>query len=295
MLKLRQIEAFRAVMREGSMVRAGAVMAITQPAVSYLINGLETTVGFPLFSRQGGKLSPTPEAIQLMAEVERVYEGLDEIEAAAAQIANHQRAAIRIVMTPSFSTGRIVNGLGRFTARHPGLKLEIDVVSRSTILHRIESGQADIGILSLPPDADREGGAKLFDSRYICVAGSPGVLDGRSKVSPQDLAGTPMVSLRQNGVVRPAVDRWFAKAGLIANHVIEVGDPRTAVELVRGGLGATIVSEFNVPQMRDIGLVAVPLDPAPDQIEVGVMTSITPHPNRAVQALVQFLRQDNPL
>lgn len=31
-LKLRQIEAFRAVMREGSMVRASAAMAITQPA-----------------------------------------------------------------------------------------------------------------------------------------------------------------------------------------------------------------------------------------------------------------------
>jgi DNA-binding transcriptional LysR family regulator len=295
MLKLRQIEAFRAVMREGSMVRAGAVMAITQPAVSYLINGLETTVGFPLFSRQGGKLSPTPEAIQLMAEVDRVYEGLDEIEIAARQIANHQRAAIRIVITPSFSTGRIVNGLGRFVAEHPGLKLEIDVVSRSTILHRIESGQADIGILSLPPDADRGTGAKLFDSNFICVAASPGVLDGCGSVGPHDLEGTPMVSLRQGGVVRPIVDRWFARAGLIANHVIEVGDPRTAIELVRGGLGATIVSEFNVPQARDIGLVAVPLAPAPDPIEIGVMTAAARHPNRAVQALVQFLRLDNPL
>lgn len=294
MLKVRQIEAFRAVMREGSMVRAGAAMAITQPAVSYLINSLETTVGFPLFARQGGKLNPTPEAIQLMAEVDRVYEGLDEIESAARQIANHQRAALRILITPSFSTGRIVNGIGRFAAEHPGLKLEIDVASRAAILHRIRSGQADVGILSLPPEADGETGMKLFDSEFICVAASPGVLDGRTSVSPDDLDGTPMVSLRKNGVVRPTVDRWFAKAGLVANHIIEVGDPRTAIELVRGGLGAAIVSKFNVPDVRHLGLIAVPLDPPPPQMEVGVITAATQHPNRAAHALVEFLRSDNP-
>lgn len=47
-IKLRQIEAFRTVMREGSMVRASAAMAVTQPAISYMISGLEAAVGFPL-------------------------------------------------------------------------------------------------------------------------------------------------------------------------------------------------------------------------------------------------------
>lgn len=74
------------------MVRASSAMAITQPAISYLISGLEKEVGFELFSRRGGKLTPTPEALQLMAEVNRLYDGLDGIKAAAQQIANHERA-----------------------------------------------------------------------------------------------------------------------------------------------------------------------------------------------------------
>lgn len=44
-------------MREGSMVRASSAMAITQPAISYLISSLEKEVGFELFSRRGGKLT----------------------------------------------------------------------------------------------------------------------------------------------------------------------------------------------------------------------------------------------
>lgn len=289
MLKIRQIEAFRAVMREGSMVRAGAAMAITQPAVSYLITSLEATVGFPLFSRQGGKVSPTPEAMQLMVEVDRVYDGLDEIESAARQIANHQRATIRILLTPWFSAGRIVEAIGKFAAAHPGLKLEIDVVSRMTILHRIESGQADVGVLSLPPNGDGATGIRLFDSEFICVATTPGVLDGRTHVSQKDLESVPLVALRKTGVVRPRVDSWFLSAGVVPNHLIEVGDPRTALELVRGGFGVTIVSKFNIPELRDSGLISVPLDPPPEHIEVGVITASTQHPNRAVQALVEFL------
>lgn len=39
------------------MVRASSAMAITQPAISYLISGLEKEVGFELFSRRGGKLT----------------------------------------------------------------------------------------------------------------------------------------------------------------------------------------------------------------------------------------------
>ena len=289
MLKLRQIEAFRAVMREGSMVRAGAAMAVTQPAVSYLINSLEAAVGFPLFSRQGGKLSPTPEAIQLMVEVDRVYDGLDEIESAARQIANYQRATIRVLISPWFSVGRIVKGIGQFVAQHPGLKLDIDVVNRSTILHRIRSCQADVGILSLLPNGESDMGIRLFDSDFLCVAATPGVLDGRTNISPKDLDGAPMVLLKKTGVVRPKVDSWFLSAGVVPNHIIEVGDPRTAIELVRGGLGVTIVSRFNIPELRDSGLVAVPLNPAPERIEVGVITSAAQRPNRAVQGLVEFL------
>ncbi len=58
-LKLRQIEAFCSVMREGSMVRASSAMAITQPAISYLISGLEKE-GRCCINRFQAKLPQTP-------------------------------------------------------------------------------------------------------------------------------------------------------------------------------------------------------------------------------------------
>lgn len=187
-LKLRQIEAFRSVMREGSMVRAGAAMSVTQPAVSYLISSLEAEVGFNLFSRRGGKITATPEALQLMAEVDRLYDGVDGIQTAARQIANHERATIRILVTQALANGQVVRRIGEFGAAHLGLKLDVDVDRRMTVLHRISSAQADLGVLSLPPEMEGVVATRLFDSEFLCVCPSPGVLDRKPSVTAKDLS-----------------------------------------------------------------------------------------------------------
>ena len=51
-MNYRQIEAFEAVMKTGSMTLAGKLLFITQPAVSRLIIELEQELGFKLFERK---------------------------------------------------------------------------------------------------------------------------------------------------------------------------------------------------------------------------------------------------
>lgn len=291
-LKLRQIEAFRTVMREGSMVRASSAMSITQPAISYLISGLESAVGFSLFSRQGGKLSATPEAFQLMAEVDRLYDGLEAIEAVAAKIANYESDVVRVVITPPLSAGRILTCIGQFIAAHPGLKLSIDVEKRSTIVHRIRSGQADLGILSLSTDMEALG-ARLFSSELMCITSRPDLLMGMSTVTPEDLAGVPMVGLTPLGRIRPMADAWFAEAGIQPNYLIEASDAAMAIELVRGGLGAAIVSSLSFPGGLEAGMTALPLTPQ-RHVEIGAIVPTSLHPSRAVKALIDFLKVSIP-
>jgi DNA-binding transcriptional LysR family regulator len=59
-LNHRQVEAFRAVFQTGSMTAAGALMGVTQPAVSRLVRDFEAEIKIPLFDRKGGRISATP-------------------------------------------------------------------------------------------------------------------------------------------------------------------------------------------------------------------------------------------
>ena len=72
-MNLRQIEAFKAVMENGTVVRAAEVMHISQPAVTKLIRAFEWAAGFRVFDRVRGRLIPTAEGLSLYREVERVF------------------------------------------------------------------------------------------------------------------------------------------------------------------------------------------------------------------------------
>ena len=57
------------------------------------------------------------------------------------------------------------------------------------------------------------------------------------------------------------VANWFAAAGVSPKFVIEVGDAGAAIELVRAGLGVTIVTSISLPEHQREGLISLPLDP----------------------------------
>ena len=89
-LPFRQLEAFHAVVANGSMTRAAALM-ISQPAISRLVAALEESIGFPLFQRLSGRLRPTPEARYLFDEVELALAHLNHISRLTEDLQDQKR------------------------------------------------------------------------------------------------------------------------------------------------------------------------------------------------------------
>jgi DNA-binding transcriptional LysR family regulator len=291
-LKLRQIEAFRAVMREGSMVRAASVLFVTQPAVSYLISTMETAVGFPLFVRAAGKLSPTPEAYQLASEVDRLYEGLDGIEVAAKLIANHQKAVLRLLLTSALSSRSIVSVIGRYAAAHPGIRLDIDVAHRAAVVRRVAGAQADLGLVSLPVESNLAIATPLFASPLVCVVPRTGSTAALHRATPTDLSGHALVALKSSGTIRPLVDRWFQSGGVTPRIEIEARHAWVAIDMARAGVGIAIVSRLSLPEAieSDASVTVLPLEPEVS-ITIGAVTPLAQQPHRAVQSLLEHLRE----
>ncbi|KQR77134.1 hypothetical protein ASG35_12800 [Burkholderia sp. Leaf177] len=296
-LKLRQIEAFRAVMRAGSMTAAAETLAIGQPGISYQISTLETAVGFALFNRAKGKLTPTSEAFQLLSEVDRLYEGLTGIEAAAVEIAGHHRAVLRVLLTSAFSNTTLVGAIGRFAASHPGLRIDLDAAHRPAVVRNVANGLADIGIVSLPVNVSRTLAEPLFTSALVCVLPQAHPLAQKSSICPDDLASVSLVAMKPGGVIRPILERWFSAAGIHRVFDYEVRDAWAAIELVRVGLGVTVVSRISAASQavrRDDDLIMVPIE-AIENIEVAAIMPETGAVNRTVASLVAFLKENLPM
>jgi hypothetical protein len=59
-VNLRQMEAFRAIMREGTVTDAAKLLGLSQPSATELLKHTEAKLGFRLFDRFKGRLRPTP-------------------------------------------------------------------------------------------------------------------------------------------------------------------------------------------------------------------------------------------
>jgi DNA-binding transcriptional LysR family regulator len=79
-MNARQLEVFRAVMRNRSLTAAAEALHVSQPAVSKLLRHFETQIGYKLFERLGGRLVPTAEAQLLYRDADRIFREIEVLK-----------------------------------------------------------------------------------------------------------------------------------------------------------------------------------------------------------------------
>lgn len=72
-MKWRQLQPFRETMMTGTASGAAEVLGISQPAISRLLDQLETALSLTLFDRSSGRLVPTAEAHLFYEEVCKAF------------------------------------------------------------------------------------------------------------------------------------------------------------------------------------------------------------------------------
>src|SRR3954468_19993320 len=78
-IDIRLLDAFAAVMSAGSITGAARLLGRSQPAVTRLIQDLETNLGFELLHRNGPRITTTDRGLLFHDEVERLLVGLKHI------------------------------------------------------------------------------------------------------------------------------------------------------------------------------------------------------------------------
>ena len=187
----RQLEAFRATVRSGSITEAARMMHISQPSVSRLIADLETSVGFPLFARVGRGLTPTVEGRHFYRGVEGMFVGIDRLEELAKSIRSSQGGSISIGTIQSIATIELPRAVSRMYRDYDEIRFVIHSRNTPAILDAVQMRQIDLGIVGREPDYD--GVEILFQTSapYVCLLPEDHRLAGEyGPVDLNDLAET---------------------------------------------------------------------------------------------------------
>jgi LysR family glycine cleavage system transcriptional activator len=187
---LNALKAFEAAARSESFTRAADELNVTQGAVSHQVKGLEDTLGLKLFHRERQRLILTESGRQYLAVVR---DALDRIAVGTEQLLQRQSSGVLTVSTsPDFAAKWLINRLGRFAEKHPGIDLR---VSASTQYVDFAREEVDVAIRHGDGNWPGLDIVRLYSERLFPVC-SPKLAAGRNRITkPSDLLKFPLLRL----------------------------------------------------------------------------------------------------
>lgn len=234
-LSFRQLATFREVMRSGSISQAARTVGRTQPAVSTMIQTLENQLGFALFVRLHGKLSPTPEAQFFLEECEDILNRVERTERTLERISSLQSGKLKIACHPAASSAFLPRLLTTFLKDRDNLDVSLIMRSSDVIEDLIAAQQYDLGFAETPqPRASIR--QTDYDLECVCVLPKNDPLAKADVITPSDLDGRPMAVLFDEHGTAVQTESAFRSAGCHFNKRIELRTFLPGLQFVAAGV-----------------------------------------------------------
>lgn len=261
-LKLRQIEAFRAVIATGSMTEAGEYLGVSQPAVSRQIRDLEQRFGLNLFIRRAGRIEPTKDAIALHAEVERCLGGLEQLVKYANELGTLRRQRLRIAATVGHSYFLLPSVICEFNKAFPEVTISLRSALSQEVVELIERGQSDIGFALLPSEAHGVNLEEMPEVELVCVIPKGHPLENKAKIEARDLEEVPLLLISEDSLMRKRMLQTFEDANISPNVIVDSTYTGPICSLVGQNMGVSIVDHLTATSYIDQNIVIKPFKPA---------------------------------
>jgi DNA-binding transcriptional LysR family regulator len=234
-LSLRQLTTFREVMRSGSISQAARSVGRTQPAVSTMIQTLEDQLGFLLFERTGGKLTPKPEAHFFLEECEDILGRVERTERTLEHIGSLRTGKLQIATHPAASSVFLPRLMTRFLQGRGDLDVSLIMRSSDLIEDLIASQQFDVGFSETP--TPRTSILQTdYDLECVCVLPRDDPLAAAEVLTPDDLDGRPMAVLFDEHSTAVQTEAAFRAAGCQFNKRLELRTFLPGVQFVAAGI-----------------------------------------------------------
>lgn len=173
-LRLRDLHILLTVVQRGSMAKAAAELAISQPAVSKAIADMEHIFGLRLLDRSRTGIEPTAYGRALVTRGQAIFDELKHGVEELAFLADPTVGDLHIGSTESIAAGFLPAVIERFSREQPRIRLEVAQAVMSTLHYReLRERSIDLllGRIPAPFEEDDLEADVVFNDDAVVVAG----------------------------------------------------------------------------------------------------------------------------
>lgn len=260
-ISLDRLRTLVAIADLGSFADAARALHLAPPTVSLHVADLEARIGAPLLTRKRGQVRATAIGETLLERARRLLaeadQALDDVQRQVQGLSGRVRLGA--------STGAIAHllpqALETLGRHHPGIDVQVAVLTSQETLQRLNEGTLDVGLVALPqPPID---GLLIKPWRRDPVmAFMPASWDAPARVTPAWLATRPLILNDTTTRLSRQTAEWFAAAGLNPRARIQLNYNDAIKSLVAAGYGATLLPHEATAPQADARIIMRALRPA---------------------------------
>ncbi|WP_265517190.1 LysR family transcriptional regulator [Nitratireductor luteus] len=260
-LTLRQIEVVRAVMVAGSIAGAARLLNVAQPGISRTMKHLESVLGIKLFTRQGGRYMPTPEARGIFSQLQDVHKKLDNLQSAITLLERGRDVELAVGSVPSIAHAMVPRAVARLKKRYPDLRLNVELLKIEEAVDYLLLGRGELVCMSYLFDHPSIRFAPLASGTLVCLVERSHPLAACATVSAEQIAQYPLVGIEPTDPYGSILAGIFVAKNLNYDISIRARFGSTVIQLIKQNLGVAVLDSFTVADLgsaRD-SLVVIPI------------------------------------
>jgi LysR family transcriptional regulator, low CO2-responsive transcriptional regulator len=259
-LDTRQLRAFVALARRGSFTVAARELHLSQSAVSHSMKALETDLGCRLFDRMSKKVLLTQAGEQLLQHAERILTEMTAARESIQRLSKWGRGRLRISASTTACQYILPEVLSGFKKHYPNATIAVEPGDTREAIELLRKNQVDVALALEPKRDDDFEFHPLFtdEMHFVLAPGHPWAQAGR--VIRDDVPRQQYVLYNKHSFTFEMVARYFEEEQMVLNMVMELGSMEAIKELVKLGLGVSILAPWIAQRELEAGqLVSLPL------------------------------------
>ncbi len=272
-LDSRQLRTFVSLARTGSFTATAKEVFITQSAVSHSMKSLEDELGCRLLNRVGKKTTLTLEGEHLLRHAQKIISDMGAAREALVTLSETGETRLRVGASLSACQHLLPDVLRQFKKLQPKCRITLEPGDSPALAEAVREQRVDLALALTPHRETSLEFQPMFTDELMFIVGAQHPWVEAGGVARPEIAKQNFILYSRASQTFRAVESYFQDEGIVLNSTMELGSIETIKELVKIGLGISVLATWIArSELKEGSLMAMPLGRRKLKREWGILS-----------------------
>ena len=259
-LDSRQVRAFCALARTGSFTQAARELHLTQSGISHSMKALEADIGCRLLDRLGKKVVLTQAGEQLLQHAEKILSEMSAARDSLSALGKWGKGRLRLGASTTACQHLIPAVLREFKESFPDHVITLEPGDTPELVDGLLKHRIDLALTLAAEGETQLEFHPLFSDQLFFMVSPAHSWARQGRVERSEIPRQNYILYNKRSITFRLIESYFRREQVVLNTVLEVGSMEATKELVKLGLGVSILAPWVAQKEIENGsLVSLPL------------------------------------